>query len=111
MEPMKLLELVGRVAAIYVGLLVMLRLAGRREMAEMSPMDIMTMLLVSETVSPAMTGGDDTLAGGFIAAAALITLATAVSFVSYRSKRVARVLEGDPVILIRNGHVDMTQQR
>jgi uncharacterized membrane protein YcaP (DUF421 family) len=69
------------------------------------------MLLVSETVSPALTGSDDTLAGGLVAAATLITLAAAVSYVSYRSKRAARLIEGDPVILIRNGRVDAKQQR
>jgi len=106
MEPMKLLEIVGRVLAIYAALFVMLRLAGRREMSELSPMDLLVMLLVSETVSPALTGGDQTLLGGMVAAATLIGLSVLIAYVTFRSRRIGRLLEGDAVVLIRNGRVD-----
>jgi uncharacterized membrane protein YcaP (DUF421 family) len=103
---MKLLEIVGRVVAIYVALFVMLRLAGRREMSELSPMDLLTMLLVSETVSPALTGGDETLVGGLVAAATLIGLSVLIAYTTFKSKRIGRLIEGDAVVLIKNGRVD-----
>jgi uncharacterized membrane protein YcaP (DUF421 family) len=105
MEPMKLLEIVGRVLAIFVALFVMLRLAGRREMSELSPMDLLTMLLVSETVSPALTGGDETLVGGLVAAATLIGLSVLIAYVTFKSKRLGKLIEGEPVVLIANGRV------
>jgi len=111
MEPMRLLEIVGRVVAIYTALFVMLRLAGRREMSELSPMDLLTMLLVSETVSPALTGGDETLVGGMVAAATLIGLSVLIAYVTYRSKRLGRLIEGEAVVLIRNGHVEPRVKR
>lgn len=106
MEPMKLLEIVGRVLAIYAALFVMLRLAGRREMSELSPMDLLVMLLVSETVSPALTGGDQTLLGGLVAAATLIGVSVLIAYVTFRSRRIGTLLEGEAALLIRNGRID-----
>jgi uncharacterized membrane protein YcaP (DUF421 family) len=106
MEPMKLLEIVGRVVAIYAALFVMLRVAGRREMSELSPMDLLVMLLVSETVSPALTGGDQTLVGGLVAAATLIGLSVLIAYVTFRSQRIGRLLEGEAAELIRDGRVN-----
>lgn len=106
MEPMKLLEIVGRVLAIYAALFVMLRLAGRREMSELSPMDLLVMLLVSETVSPALTGGDQTLLGGLVAAATLIGVSVMIAYVTFRSRRIGTLLEGEAALLIRNGRID-----
>lgn len=106
MEPMKLLEIMGRVLAIYAALFVMLRLAGRREMSELSPMDLLVMLLVSETVSPALTGGDQTLLGGLVAAATLIGVSVLIAYVTFRSRRIGTLLEGEAALLIRNGRID-----
>ena len=106
MEPMKLLEIVGRVLAIYAALFVMLRLAGRREMSELSPMDLLVMLLVSETVSPALTGGDQTLVGGLVAAGTLIGLSVLIAYATFKSRRIGKLLEGEAALLIRNGRID-----
>lgn len=111
MEPMKLLEIAGRVVAIYAALFVMLRLAGRREMSELSPMDLLTMLLVSETVSPALTGGEDGLLGGLVAAATLIALSVLIAYVTFKSHRLGHLIEGDPVMLIENGRVERKVMR
>jgi uncharacterized membrane protein YcaP (DUF421 family) len=102
----KLPEIVLRVALIYAGLLVLMRLAGRRTMSDVMPMDIMVMLLVSETVSPALTAGDESLTAGFVAAGTLIGLSVAVSWVVFRNRTAERVLSGSPALLIRDGHVD-----
>jgi uncharacterized membrane protein YcaP (DUF421 family) len=95
-----------RVAVIYVALLVLLRLSGRRELSELSPMDLLTMLLVSETVSPAMTGGDSSLPGGLVAAATLFLLSLGSSMVAFHSRRAEKVLEGASSVLIKNGKLD-----
>jgi len=95
-----LLGISGRVVVIYVALLVLLRLSGRRELSELSPMELLTMLLLSETVSPAITGGDASLAGGLVAAVTLILLNVASSVLVFRSRLAERVIEGHPSILI-----------
>ena len=107
-----LLGISGRVVVIYVALLVLLRLSGRRELSELSPMELLTMLLLSETVSPAITGGDASLAGGLVAAVTLILLNVASSVLVFRSRLAERVIEGHPSILISHGrvHEDVMRQ-
>jgi len=104
-SPATLLEIAGRVALIYIALLAMLRVTGRRELAELSPIELLTMLLLSETVSPALTGGDDTVVGALVAAGTLMLLTVASSALVFRSKVARRVIEGTPVVLISHGRV------
>lgn len=102
---MHLLEIAGRVAVIYVACMVLLRLT-RREMSELGPMDLLTMLLLSETVSPALTGGDDSLVGGLVAAVTLIALGTLSEVLAFKSRRAEKLIQGSAVLLIRDGKVD-----
>jgi uncharacterized membrane protein YcaP (DUF421 family) len=99
-------EIVLRVAIIYAALTVLLRISGRREMAQLRPVDLLTMLLVSETVSPALTGGDESVAGGLLAAATLMALTVVTDMLVFRSRRAERLLEGRAVLLIRDGKVN-----
>jgi uncharacterized membrane protein YcaP (DUF421 family) len=64
------------------------------------------MLLLSETVSPALTGDDDSLPAAFVAAATLIVLTAAIGRITFRSPRVERWFDGEPVVLARDGDVD-----
>jgi len=105
------LEIVGRVAVVYGVLLIALRVGGRRELAELSPMDLLTMLLISETVSDALTGEHDGLAGGLTAAVALIAISFLASWISFRSRRAERVISGDAAVLIADGQLDPEVRR
>jgi uncharacterized membrane protein YcaP (DUF421 family) len=102
---MHLLEIAGRVALLYLFCLLLLRIAGRRELSQLSPIDLMAMLLLSETVSPALTGGDDSVAGGLVAAATLVGLSIAVAYGSFRSRRLERAIQGRALVVIENGKV------
>lgn len=99
------LEIVARVAIIYVVCVTLLRLIGRREMSQLSPMDLLTMLLVAQTVGPALVGDDTSVTGGLVAVASLFALAGLNSYLAFRSRRAERVLQGDPVLLIDRGEV------
>jgi uncharacterized membrane protein YcaP (DUF421 family) len=101
-----LAEIAGRVIIIYVALLALLRISGRRELAELTPMELLTMLLISETVSPALTGGDESVVGGLVAATTLIGLTVLSSVLVFRSRTAERVIEGKSSVLIRHGRVD-----
>jgi uncharacterized membrane protein YcaP (DUF421 family) len=105
------LGIVARVSIVYVALLLMLRLSGRRTMSDVTPMDIMVMLLVSETVSPSLTAGDETLTGGLAAAATLILLSVASSWLAFRSQRAEALLSGRTAALIKDGQVDAAVMR
>src|SRR6188472_3055470 len=94
------LEVVGRVAVIYGAVLVLLRVAGKKELASLSPMELVTMLLLSETVSPALVGGSDSLALGLLAAATLIGLTLCVSALTFRFRKIERMIDGTAKVLI-----------
>jgi uncharacterized membrane protein YcaP (DUF421 family) len=99
------LEIVARVTVIYIAAMVLLRISGRREMSELGPMDLLTMLLVSETVSPALTGEDSSVQGGLLAAATLFALSVLTSKLVFKSRRAEQVISGEAVVLIDRGKV------
>lgn len=102
-----LLEIVLRVVAVYAGLLLLLRLfAGQHELGRLTPLDLLAMLLLSETVSPVFTREDDSLLAGLVAATTLVAATAIVGRLTHGSRRAERLLEGDPVPLVRDGHVD-----
>jgi uncharacterized membrane protein YcaP (DUF421 family) len=101
-----LLEIVARVAIVYGALIVLLRLVGRREVGQLTPLDLLAMLLLSETVSPALTADDDSLPAVLTAATTLVVLVALVGRLGFRSRRVERWMEGEPVPLIEHGRVN-----
>ena len=74
-------------------------------------MDLLTMLLLSETVSPAMTGGDDSMVGGLVAAVSLLTLCTVTEAIAFRSRRAEKFIQGEAMVLIDDGKVDEAVMR
>ncbi|MBL8302405.1 MAG: DUF421 domain-containing protein, partial [Ideonella sp.] len=97
-------ELVTRAALIYAGLLVLVRISGKRTVGQFTPFDLLIVMLLSESVSNGMLGGDDSLVAGLLVAATLIALNLAAAFVTSRSERMERLLDGEPVIVGRDGH-------
>ena len=100
-----LLEIVARVLLVYFALLLMVRLSGKREIGELGPMDLLAMLLLSETVSPALTRQDTSISAGLTAAATLLTATFVVDWVTHRSGAVERWIEGRPLVVIEHGRV------
>jgi uncharacterized membrane protein YcaP (DUF421 family) len=96
----------ARVAVIYAGLLLLIRLRGKKEMGRLSPMDFLSMLLLSEAVSPAMTDGDSSLGAAGLAAASLVAVSFVTAWLSFRFRAAERLLDGTPSVLIRDGQVD-----
>jgi uncharacterized membrane protein YcaP (DUF421 family) len=106
------LSIVGRSAAVYVGLIAGLRVGGLRQLAQLEPFDVAVILLVANAVQNAMVGADVTLGGGLVSAATLFFLNYVVSALTYRYPSVRRVLEGSGRVVIENGHfVDATLRR
>jgi uncharacterized membrane protein YcaP (DUF421 family) len=106
-DGLKAIEIVGRVAFIYVAVLLLMRVSGRREMSELSAMDLLVMLLISETISPALTGGDESVTGGVIAAATLLALYVLTGWLAFRYRRVESLIQGTAAVLINDGHVQI----
>lgn len=101
-----LLEIVARVTLVYVGLVLLVRLAGKREVGQLAPLDLLAMLLLSETVSPALTAQDPSPVAALTAAATLLGLTALTSRLTYRSRRLEGFVEGRPVVLVERGRLD-----
>jgi uncharacterized membrane protein YcaP (DUF421 family) len=97
-------EHVFRVVIVYVVLYVGLRFGGKKHVGELSPFDLVVLLILSETVQNAMIGDDTSLTGGLVSAMTLLVLAQATGYATWRSKRFGRTIEGVPKILVRHGH-------
>ncbi|MDM5181024.1 DUF421 domain-containing protein [Massilia sp. DJPM01] len=98
-------EFVVRGAAVYLILLVMVRVSGRRTVGQFTPFDLLVVMLLSEAVSNSLTGGDQSLIGGFIVAAVLVGLNMTMSFLSSHSKKMSDILDGSAVLLGRDGEL------
>jgi uncharacterized membrane protein YcaP (DUF421 family) len=107
-----LLEVVVRVGVLYVALVLLVRIAGKREIGQLAPLDLLAMLLLSETVSPALTAQDDSIPVALTAAATLLALTAGMGRLAYHSRRIERWIEGRPAELVREGSlIDETARR
>ena len=96
-------EKVVRTIVVYVFLLIGLRLAGKRELGQFNPFDLVVLLLLSNTLQNAIIGNDNSLAGGLLGAAVLLAINYAVVRFLYRHPTIERLVEGDPDVLVRDG--------
>lgn len=96
-------EKLARTIAVYVFLLVGLRLAGKRELGQLNPFDLVVLLLLSNTLQNAIIGEDNSLTGGIVGATSLLVLNWLVVRFLYTHPVVARWLEGDSDVLIKDG--------
>nr|WP_145548347.1 YetF domain-containing protein [Variovorax boronicumulans] len=98
-------ELVLRGTAVYAVLLLLMRLSGKRTVGQFTPFDLLVVMLLSEGVSNALTGGEQSLVGGLIAACTLLGLNALVSRLSARSDRIRKLTEGEPVVVGYGGRI------
>jgi uncharacterized membrane protein YcaP (DUF421 family) len=96
-------EKIARPIIVYVFLIVGLRLAGRRELAQLNPFDLVVLLTISNTVQNAIIGEDNSVTGGIIGAATLLVVNYGVVKFLYSHEKLDRAIEGDPCVLIENG--------
>src|SRR5213080_501890 len=97
------LEIVGRTVVIYLVVLFGVRLSGKREVGQMTPFDLVLLLLISNSVQNAMTGPDTSLLGGAVAAVVLLVLNYLLAELSGFNRRFRAVIQGSPTLLIHNG--------
>src|SRR5512147_851094 len=98
-----ILEKIIRPVLVYFFLIACLRLAGKRELAQLNPFDLVVLLLLSNTVQNAIIGDDESLLGGLLGAGTLLLLNYfAVRFL-YRHPKLDRLVEGVPTVLVENG--------
>lgn len=94
-----------RSIAVYLFIVIAIRIFGKREITQLSVIDLVFILLISNSVQNAMVGPDTTLLGGIVAATALFVVNTVLSMLLYKSKTLTHLLEGEDIMLIYQGKV------
>ena len=100
------LEKMLRPAIVYAFLVIGLRLAGKRELAQLNPFDLVVLLTLSNTVQNAIIGNDTSVTGGIIGAATLLVINYFVVRLLYGHQKVEKIVEGDEDVLIENGQIN-----
>ena len=104
--PLPVIEKLARPVLVYLVLVVLLRLFGKRELAQLNPFDLVVLLSLSNTVQNAIIGEDNSVTGGIIGAFGLLAINWLVVRVLFGSPHLTRALEGRSTVLLRNGQVD-----
>ncbi len=91
--------------AVYVFIVAAIRVFGKKEFAQLSVVDVVFILLISNSVQTAMVGDDTSLSGGLVAALALFAMNYVFKRLSLGSQSISNVIDGEPVLLIYNGEI------
>jgi len=100
-----LLEKILRPVLVYIFLVVILRIFGKRELAQLNPFDLVVLLSLSNTVQNAIIGNDNSLTGGLLGAFSLLAMNYLVVRFLFRHRRLDQIFEGNPTILIDHGQI------
>ncbi len=98
-------EFIVRGVAVYLFLLVLLRVTGKRQIGQLSPFDLVLLLVLSNAVQNSMNGGDNSLTGGMVSAATLVALNFVIGLISAHNKKLETLIEGRPQVLVHNGQL------
>ncbi len=104
--PLPIIEKLLRPVIVYLVLVLLLRLFGKRELAQLNPFDLVVLLSLSNTVQNAIIGEDNSVTGGIIGAFSLLAINFLVVRLLFRSPKLTRALEGRSVVLVRDGQID-----
>ena len=96
-------EFIVRGIIVYVFLLVLIRISGKRQVGQLAPFDLVLLLVLSNAVQNAMNGGDNSVLGGLISAMTLVGLNYTIGYATYRSKKLEAFIEGRPLLIVHDG--------
>ena len=98
-------ELIGRGLLIYFFLILLLRATGKRQIGQMSPFDLVLLMVLSNAVQNSMVGGDNSVSAGLILAVTLVAANWIVGKVTTSSRTMEQLIEGSPQVLFHNGKI------
>ncbi len=100
------LEVVVRALSVYIFMIIAIRVFGKKELAQLSVIDLVFILLISNAVQNAMVGQDTSLSGGLVAAGSLFAANYTLKRILYKSKKISNLLQGEAVPLIYKGDIN-----
>src|SRR3954464_15081682 len=99
------MDIVLRGIALYVVIVFVMRVIGRRELSSMTPFDLVLMIILGDAIQQGLTQDDYSVTGAFIAVATIASLQVLTSYLSFRSDRARKVLEGLPIVIVEDGKI------
>ncbi|MDR1132356.1 MAG: DUF421 domain-containing protein [Oscillospiraceae bacterium] len=108
---MRYFIIAGSSACVYIFIVAALRLFGKKEIAQLSVIDLVFVLLISNAVQNAMVGPDTSLLGGLCAAGTLFVLNFVLKYLTYRFPKLSGLVQGQAVMLIYHGEIDKENLR
>lgn len=99
------MDLVIRATVIFGFIFLVTRIAGRRQLGELEPFDVILLVVLGDLVQQGITQSDESVTGTLIVISTVTLLSVAVGWVSFRSGRVRLITEGEPIILIHEGQI------
>jgi uncharacterized membrane protein YcaP (DUF421 family) len=104
-------EKILRTVGVYLGLVIIMRLAGKRQLAQLNSFDLIVMLLLSNVVQNSVIGPDNSLTGGLLGAVVLVGLNAVLERIATATERTTWILEGTPTTLVSGGRILEKQVR
>jgi len=99
------IRIIGSTLAVYLFIIIAIRLFGKKELAQLSVIDLVFILLISNAVQNAMVGPDSTLSGGLVAASTLFLINYLLKYLQYRYPKFGKVVQGDAMMLVYKGKI------
>jgi uncharacterized membrane protein YcaP (DUF421 family) len=96
-------DTVIRAAVIYLELLIVFRISGKRSLAQVTTFDFILLLIIAETIQQALLGGDDSLANAFLLILTLVGIDIALSLIKDKSQTLEKLLDDVPLVLVEDG--------
>src|SRR5436190_22795923 len=99
------MDLVFRALVLFTGVYLLLRVVGRRELAQMQPIDFVLLIVLGDAIQQGLTQDDYSVTGALIVITTIAAVQVFVSYLAFRFKRVRTILEGEPLVLIQDGRI------
>jgi uncharacterized membrane protein YcaP (DUF421 family) len=99
------MDLVIRATVVFFFIFLITRISGRRELSSLEPFDVILLVVLGDLVQQGITQSDQSVTGTLIVISTITLLSVAISWISFRSGRVRLVSEGEPIVLVQDGHL------
>jgi uncharacterized membrane protein YcaP (DUF421 family) len=97
------MDIVVRAVVLYLFMVFLMRVIGRRELSTLSAVDLVLLIVLGDLIQQGLTQDDYSVTGAIIALSTIAAMQVLVSYLSFRSRRVRKVLEGHPIVVIQDG--------
>jgi uncharacterized membrane protein YcaP (DUF421 family) len=99
------MDIAIRAVVLYAFVLFLMRVMGRRELSSLSPIDLVLLVVLGDAIQQGLTQDDYSVTGAIIAVSTIAAVQVAISYLSFRSRRARRILEGEPVVIVQDGRM------